>query len=69
MFRDNFVLWWNECVCLGWEGFRFMRKLKLIKEKVKKWKRETLGNLNRQKGEIYERIEEIDALEVFCRFG
>ncbi|CAL5345381.1 unnamed protein product [Camellia sinensis] len=38
------------------EGFRFMRKLKLIKEKVKEWNRGIFGNLNRQKGQTRQHV-------------
>ena len=34
-FKRNFEEWWSNASCHGWEGFKFMRKLKMVKEKVK----------------------------------
>ena len=40
-----------------------MTKLKLIKEKVKKWNGEVFGDLRLQKQSLLKNIKEVDALE------
>ena len=34
---------------LGWEGYKFMTKLKLIKEKLKEWNVEVFGDTRLKK--------------------
>ncbi|KAL6346450.1 hypothetical protein AAG906_033246 [Vitis piasezkii] len=36
-FKEKFRDWWQECTVEGWEGHKFMRKLKIIKSKLKEW--------------------------------
>ncbi|RVW72039.1 putative ribonuclease H protein [Vitis vinifera] len=36
-FKEKFRDWWQECTVEGWEGHKFMRKLKFIKSKLKEW--------------------------------
>ena len=33
-FKEKFSDWWQECTVEGWEGHKFMRKLKFIKSKL-----------------------------------
>lgn len=35
--RKKFANWWNGKDFQGWEGYKFMRKLKVIKTNLKKW--------------------------------
>ena len=44
-FNKDFVNWWKDTVTYGWEGHKFMTKLKTFKEKVKKWNEEVFGDL------------------------
>ena len=62
-FNLDFVKWWKYVVPSGWEGHKFMTKLKLIKEKVKKWNREVFGDLRLHKQSLLRRIKELDVLE------
>ena len=34
-FKEKFRDWWQECMVEGWEGHKFMRKLKFVKSKLK----------------------------------
>ena len=34
-FKEKFSDWWQECTVEGWEGHKFMRKLKFVKSKLK----------------------------------
>ena len=47
----------------GWEGFKFLTKLKLIKSKVKKWNEEVFGDVRLQKQALLRRIKELDVFE------
>ena len=48
-FNSDFKKWWKDIVPSGWEGHKFMTKLKLIKEKVKIWNVEAFGDLRLEK--------------------
>ena len=62
-FKDNFSLWWQECQEDGWEGYRFMRKLKFDKSKLIEWNKDTFGILRERKSTIISDIERFDRLE------
>ena len=34
-FKEKFRVWWQEYTVEGWEGHKFMRKLKFVKSKLK----------------------------------
>lgn len=48
--------WWEECDVEGWQGYRFMRKLKFLKGKLKQWNVEVFGD-------ILKEIDELDRLK------
>lgn len=33
-FKESVKGWWEECMVDGWEGGKFMRKLKYLKDKI-----------------------------------
>ncbi|KAK9902278.1 hypothetical protein M0R45_001786 [Rubus argutus] len=41
--KEKFKEWWKQEEFQGWEGFKLMKKLKFIKEKVKHWSKEEFG--------------------------
>ena len=47
-FEENFSDWWQECTVEGWEGHKFMRKLKFVKSKLKDWNKVTFGDLKEE---------------------
>ncbi|GMQ08395.1 hypothetical protein CsSME_00052136 [Camellia sinensis var. sinensis] len=61
-FKEAFEEWWNTATYQGWEGYKFMRKLKVIKENVKQWNREIFGNLESTKYTLEIQGSEIEAL-------
>ena len=62
-FSSFFGKWWEETVTSGWEGYKFLSKLKIIKGKVKKWNEEVFGDMRLQKQSMLRRIKELDGLE------
>lgn len=61
-FIDIVRRWSRECVVDGWEGFRFMKKIHFIKEKLRVWNLESFGRLSIKKNEIWKEIQLIDNL-------
>ena len=62
-FRKCFSTWWQEDQEDGWEGHKFMRKLKFVKSKLKIWNKAVFGDLKERKLAIILDIEKIDLLE------
>ena len=62
-FSSDFSNWWKEIVPVAWEGYKFMTRLKLIKERVKIWNVDVFGDLRLQKQSLIRRIKELDGLE------
>ena len=62
-FTPDFLNWWKDTVTSGWEGFKFLTKLKLIKGKMKKWNKEVFEDLRLQKQSLLRRIKELDVFE------
>ncbi|RVW62013.1 hypothetical protein CK203_062410 [Vitis vinifera] len=48
-FKEKFRDWWQECTVEGWEGHKFMRKLKFVKSKLKEWNIVAFGDLRERK--------------------
>lgn len=49
----NFKNWWEEIEIQGWEGFKFIKKLELVKKhKIKNWNKEVSGDARVIKGKI-----------------
>ncbi|KAK9943830.1 hypothetical protein M0R45_009426 [Rubus argutus] len=46
-FREKFKEWWKQEDFQGWEGFKFMKKLKFLKGKVKQWSKEEFQELGK----------------------
>ena len=63
-FKGYFKYWWKNCRPQGWEGFKFMRMLKAVKENLRGWKHEVFGDSTKLKAELVRGIEELDAKEV-----
>lgn len=55
---------WNSQSLEGWEGFKLIEKLKLIKEKLKGWNKIFFGDIRIRKGETLQEIDSLDRLEV-----
>ncbi|RVW93473.1 hypothetical protein CK203_035098 [Vitis vinifera] len=47
-FKENFSVWWQECMVEDWEGHKFMRKLNFIKSKLKYWNKVAFGDLREE---------------------
>ncbi|RVW63729.1 Retrovirus-related Pol polyprotein from transposon TNT 1-94 [Vitis vinifera] len=62
-FKEKFRDWWQECMVEGWEGHKFMRKLKFIKSKLKEWKIVAFGDLRERKKHILSDLGRIDLIE------
>ena len=62
-FPSDFASWWNDFNLSGWEGYKLMTKLKLIKGKLKRWNVEVFGDTRMQKHSMLRRIRELDFLE------
>ena len=62
-FKEKFRDWWQECTVEGWEGHKFMRKLKFIKSKLKEWNIVAFGDLRERKKHILTDLGRIDRIE------
>ena len=62
-FKDQFTTWWQECQEIGWEGHRFMRKLKFVKSKLKEWNKDIFRIMRDRKSTIISDIDMFDWLE------
>ena len=47
-FKGNFNAWWQKCPVEGWEGHKFIKKLKFIKSKLKYWNKVAFGDLREE---------------------
>ncbi|XP_028121753.1 uncharacterized protein LOC114318966 [Camellia sinensis] len=62
-FKEFFKGWWENGRVHGWEGFKFMRKLRGVKDNLKVWKREVFGDIGAVKAGLIRDIEELDVKE------
>ncbi|RVX18326.1 LINE-1 retrotransposable element ORF2 protein [Vitis vinifera] len=62
-FKEKFSDWWQECMVEGWEGHKFMRKLKFVKSKLKDWNKVAFGDLRERKKLILSDLCRIDLIE------
>ncbi|RVW28221.1 hypothetical protein CK203_083720 [Vitis vinifera] len=62
-FKEKFRDWWQEYTVEGWEGHKFMRKLKFIKSKLKEWNIVAFGDLRERKKHILSDLGRIDLIE------
>lgn len=51
-FRNFFSTWGEDCQENGWDGIKFIRKLKFVKSNLKGWNRITFGDLMKRKSGI-----------------
>ncbi|KAK9928967.1 hypothetical protein M0R45_026080 [Rubus argutus] len=63
-FKENFKIWWEEESFQGWEGFKFMRKLRSLKQKIKVWSKEVFGEVGSEKKEVEILIKQLDTTEI-----
>ncbi|PON49927.1 hypothetical protein TorRG33x02_315920, partial [Trema orientale] len=62
-FSKEFGRWWNETTTTGWEGYKFLNKLRLVKDKLKKWNMKVFGDMRMVKQSLLTRIGELDTVE------
>ena len=56
--------WWDSFVVEGTPSFVFAKKLKVVKDKLKTWNRDVLGNIGESKAILLEIIHSLDEKEV-----
>ncbi|KAK9927793.1 hypothetical protein M0R45_024959 [Rubus argutus] len=59
-FKENFTGWWETDSGPGWEGFKFMNKLRGVKTKLKVWSKEVFGDVLMEKKSVEMKIKELD---------
>ena len=47
---------WNSASVEGWEGFKFMRKLKILKDNLKEWNKSVFGDIRVRKDRILKEL-------------
>ncbi|PON85440.1 hypothetical protein TorRG33x02_187200 [Trema orientale] len=62
-FNKEFERWWNESNTSGWKGYKFPNKLKIIKEKLKRWNVDVFRDVRMIKESLCRRARELDALK------
>lgn len=62
-FREVIENTWNSHQVQGWGGFVVKEKLKYLKGELKKWNREVFGLIDKNVGEIKEKIHELDMID------
>lgn len=62
-FKESFLAWWNEISGQEWEGFKFMQKLKGVKDRVKVWNNKISGDIQTKKDSVHHEINSLDKLE------
>ena len=55
--------WWKEIKVDGWAGHRLATKLKVLKNKIKEWAKESFGDVRNQKSQILAEIQALDIKE------
>ncbi|XP_073311016.1 uncharacterized protein [Primulina huaijiensis] len=68
-FRDLVRVWWNDGMNQGWEGYKFMKKLKKLKGDISSWNREVFGNVGVRYADLSYRINYLDELEAEGRWS
>ena len=62
-FGRDFEKWWKEVSVDGWEGYKWMKRLRKIKPCVKKWNNEVFGDLRLIEAGLCNRLKELDREE------
>ena len=68
-FNKAFDKWWKECSVQGWEGYKFLSRLKSMKFLVKRWNLEIFGDLRMKEEDLNRRLVELDGLEGSSRWS
>ena len=59
-FLEKLKEWWEEMPpIIGTRMYQFQQKLKLLKNKIKKWNKESFGNIVQAKKELDSKIQEV----------
>ena len=61
-FVDKVKSWWGSYLFEGLPSFVLANKLKSLKRDLKKWNEEMFGDIGRKKKELFEGIQELDAM-------
>ncbi|KAL5566826.1 hypothetical protein UlMin_029990 [Ulmus minor] len=62
-FRQECEKWWRVIEVEGWESYKIMEKLRVLKEYIKVWNKEIFGDTRIIKKEVVDKIDEIDKKE------
>ncbi|XP_075499081.1 uncharacterized protein LOC142537457 [Primulina tabacum] len=62
-FKDQVRTWWTDGEFQGWEGYKFMQKLKETKKKVSIWNKEVFGDMGVRFKELSNKIKQLDGIE------
>ena len=62
-FRNKFKQWWQSEQVEGWEGYKFLSKLKALKRKLQRWSKEVFGDVEKDIKEAEASLEELDMRE------
>ena len=62
-FKPSCKCWWDSLVVSGWEGYKFMEKLKGLRGPIKRWNKEVFGDTREIKREIIKKIQRLNKKE------
>ncbi|KAK9941488.1 hypothetical protein M0R45_018082 [Rubus argutus] len=62
-FKQNFREWWETDSGPGWEGFKFMNKLRWVKSNLKVWSKDVFGEVLKEKKSVEMEIKELDNID------
>ena len=62
-FTELIQVWWKEFLLEGYPDYRLNVKLKMLKEKFKKWSKANFGKIVNKKKNLQEKLAEIDELK------
>ncbi|XP_075497891.1 uncharacterized protein LOC142535418 [Primulina tabacum] len=62
-FKESLEDWWGSGNTQGWEGYKFMMKLKETKNRVLLWNKEVFGNVDYKISELRNKISRLDERE------
>ncbi|KAL5563761.1 hypothetical protein UlMin_033508 [Ulmus minor] len=62
-FRQECEQWWRGIEVEGWESYRIMEKLRVLKDKLQVWNKEVFGDTRIIKKEVVEKIAGLDKKE------
>lgn len=59
-FKDLIHNWWNDFLLEGCPDYKFSVKLKMLRQKLKEWRKTVCGELNNRKNSLFEELADID---------